>query len=73
MIWTHASGRPVADEEENALSNAKWNQAGGSLSLLSWSENTKGLFGGDLLHVFNHGTWRRKMDKYKIGFMNADS
>lgn len=45
MIWTHASGRPVADEDENALRRAKWNKAGGSLSFRRWSENTKGLLG----------------------------
>lgn len=30
MIWAHASGRPVADEDEKALRSAKWNKAGGS-------------------------------------------
>ena len=41
MIWTQASGRPGADEDENDLRSAKWNKAGGSLGLLSWSQ--KGL------------------------------
>lgn len=45
MIWTHASGGPVADEDENGLRSEKWNKPGGSLNLPGSSQNTKGLFG----------------------------
>lgn len=79
MIWTHASGGPVADEDENGLRSAKWNKPGGSLNLPGSSQNTEGLFGFTndegicwtaYLHGFNQGTWRGKCINKEQAYKN---
>lgn len=67
MIWTHASGRPAADEDENVLRCAKWleNLQGSSagvkiLKVCLGSLNDRGIRRTANLHVFNQENLERR-------------